>query len=83
LRFKGFVSRIVLGIETRLKRTVLVNWRLISFFVLNSTRKATPTQEKLKTNFSSLRITTGKMAFSGYIEINSPVVFKTAEIDLA
>jgi hypothetical protein len=59
---KGIIQRIVMGVKTKLKRSVLVNWRLTSFYsILNF--KATPSKEELKTIFRVLRIT--KMALSG------------------
>ncbi len=63
LLIKGTVQRILRGGESRLKPSVLLNWKW-QIFVLNF--KGTPSQEGHKTIFSDLKIE--EMAFSDQID---------------
>jgi hypothetical protein len=58
------VQRILRGVETRLIRSVLVNWRPAQLFFLKL--KGPPSQEEHKTMFSSLKI--NEMALSNQVD---------------
>jgi hypothetical protein len=57
----GIVQRILRGVNARLRKTVVMNWKPGNFFLSNF--KGTPSQEEHKTIFSGLKIK--KMALSG------------------